>query len=101
MRGAIELAQRNNWPNVQFEGDCWNIIQKIREKKLDDSKVRPILEDALQLLAAVDNWDISHTKREGNCVAHLMAHEAKTNKDCNLLLSDDVLAAIQADLSFD
>ncbi|KAK4438320.1 hypothetical protein Salat_0166300, partial [Sesamum alatum] len=32
MRGAIELAQRNNWPNVQFEGTTGISYKKFEKR---------------------------------------------------------------------
>ncbi|KAK4439568.1 hypothetical protein Salat_0291700 [Sesamum alatum] len=68
VRGVVELVHRNKWNNVQIECDCRNVIHKIREKKMDDFNVSPILEDTTNLLATVDTWDMCPHEKEGNCV---------------------------------
>ncbi|KAK4431219.1 hypothetical protein Salat_0884000 [Sesamum alatum] len=96
-RSVAEMIQRNSWHRILLEGDCLTMINRLRAPVRDDSYVSPILVDTTNILQSTHSWEVRHIRRSGNRVAHLLAQEAKLQSNCNLILSEDVRAAIQVD----
>lgn len=55
---------------VILETDCQTIISRLRRTSTDLADLDSILKDVLALTYFID---LSHVKRDGNCVAHHLA----------------------------
>jgi len=71
---ALQSVQRYGLSNVCVEGDCQPLIQKLQNKTVEDNFVGFIIADILDLVAQLEFVTFSFVKREGDMVAHKLAH---------------------------
>lgn len=75
MLKCLQLAQGFKFKKKWLEGDSLNIIQAIKGTSSPSWNIFNIIESAKKLLNDYDSVFISHTLREGNKIADLLANE--------------------------
>ena len=71
---ALQSAQQYGFLKLCVEGDCLPLIQKLQNKTVEDNFVGLIISDILNLVKQFEFTAFSFVKREGNKVAHDLAH---------------------------
>ncbi|KAK4433422.1 hypothetical protein Salat_1104500 [Sesamum alatum] len=69
-RLAVELCLHYGWGTCVIEGDCLQVIQKIRSTELDSYLVSPIIHDIRSLIPARGSFSFCFTRRLANTAAH-------------------------------
>ena len=92
---ALALAEDLGMQRVILEGDSLVIIKALREEEQFFSPVGLLLEDVRMLSLSFQKLLYSHTKREGNSVAHNLARYTNSIPDF-LVWMEDVPSCIQS-----
>ena len=71
---ALQSVQRYGISSICVEGDCQPLIQKLQNKTVEDNFAGFIIADILTLVTQFEFVAFSFVKREGNTVAHKLAH---------------------------
>ena len=90
MAAAIALAFANNLgvTRVILEGDSLVVIKALKEEEQLLSPTGLLLKDVKMLSQSFQNLLYSHTKREGNSVAHSLARYASSIPDFLVWMED-------------
>ena len=72
-RYALELAGRSGFAHVALEGDSLEVINAVKTRGSGLSPSFRIFSDIITLASSLESFFISHIKRAGNVVAHLLA----------------------------
>ena len=91
----LSFATNLGFRRVVLEGDSMDVIQALRENAESLTPRGLLLEDVRMLSQNFEQLLYSHTKREGNSVAHNLAKYALCFPDF-LALTEDVLPQIQS-----
>jgi ribonuclease HI len=75
-RRAIRFAMEVGVTNAEFEGDAETVIRDLYRTAPIYTPYGLVIEDAKVLLAEIQNFSLSHTRRSGNSVAHALARRA-------------------------
>jgi ribonuclease HI len=75
-RRAIRFAMEVGVTNAEFEGDAETVIRDLCRTAPIYTPYGLVIEDAKVLLAEIQNFSLSHTRRSGNSVAHALARRA-------------------------
>ncbi|KAG8369155.1 hypothetical protein BUALT_Bualt15G0121900 [Buddleja alternifolia] len=75
-REAIELVAHGGWQDVILEGDCAQVISKLRNPCTDSSLISSVVYDIKLLCSCFHSVSFSHVMRTGNRVAHTLARLA-------------------------
>ncbi|KAK8681004.1 hypothetical protein V6N13_053411 [Hibiscus sabdariffa] len=72
---GVELIISNDWTQVIFEGDAYNIVSKLERKELDRSLAAAYLLSTVEEIANHPGWTtiFQHIEREANGVADRLA----------------------------
>ena len=71
---AVNKAIDAGFKKVIIEGDAWNVIEPLKDKKSSSEwTIDVILQNILTLCSLFDDVSFSFVKREGNSSAHLLA----------------------------
>ncbi|KAG8372919.1 hypothetical protein BUALT_Bualt12G0117100 [Buddleja alternifolia] len=73
---AIHLARREGWDRVVVEGDCLNIINKLRSSDRDLSPLGAICQEARSFALSFSSLSFSFVKHLSNVVARSLARAA-------------------------
>jgi ribonuclease HI len=73
---AAELCVEMGISRVQLEGDAKNVVTAVLSTEPDDSSKGQITTDIRATLRAVPWWEMNHTRRDANRVAHALAELA-------------------------
>ena len=95
---ALEFARELGIAEAVLEGDSQVVIMALNSK----SPILAPVQDSLSLSNSFSKLSYSHTKREGNTVAHNLAKLAVNLTNCVIRMEDvpsDVLSSYQADLA--
>ena len=92
---ALALAKDLGVTRVILEGDSLVVIKALREEKQLLSPTGLLLEDVRMLSQSFQKLLYSHTKREGNSIAHNLARYANSIPDF-LVWTEDVPPCIQS-----
>ena len=94
---AVELCVEIGINGVQLEGDAQNVVSAVLSTEPDDSSKAQVTTDIRTTLRAVPWWEMKHTRRDANRVAHALAELAvkqsvngvwlSNPSDCNTALS--------------
>ena len=79
-RRAIIFAKEIGIDDVEVEGDAENVINDLHSNDPIHTPYGLVLEDAKVLIQAFQRVSLSHTRRNGNSVAHALARRAS---NCN------------------
>jgi len=71
---TLRTAHQYGFSHLCVEGDCLPLIQKLQNKTVDDNCVGLIVSDILSIIDQFEFIVFSFVKREGNAVAHVLAH---------------------------
>ena len=72
-RFGLQLAKRYGYVSIEMEGDALNLSKAVSRRTAGRSTLDLILEDIWLLSDSFVDFSISHVKRGGNTVAHLVA----------------------------
>ena len=81
IREAVIKARLCGWNKVEIQSDCKLLVDKLRERNVDDPITGTILSDVLFLSHDFDVCQFSFVKREGNRVSHKLAKFATSLQD--------------------
>ncbi|XP_021771684.1 uncharacterized protein LOC110735807 [Chenopodium quinoa] len=70
---GLKVARRLGYEKVQVESDALNVVTGIKQKIAGCSPFFLMIDDVLALSLLFDSFAISHVKRTGNTLAHLVA----------------------------
>ena len=99
---ALEFAQEMGISDVILEGDSSLVMAALNSKDPGLAPYGLLLQDFLSLSSAFSKLFYSHTKREGNTIAHNLAQLAVNLPNCVIWMEDvlsDVLSFYQPDLA--
>jgi len=72
-RQAVEFGCFLGLNSVIVEGDATVIISALGRTEEEDGNFGSLIMDARSLLCGFLSWDISHVRRDGNMVSHVLA----------------------------
>ena len=99
---ALEFAQEMGLFDVVLEGDSSLVMASLNSKDPGLALYGLLLQDTLSLSLVFSKLSYSHTKREGNTVAHNLAQLAVNLPNCVIWMEDvpsNVLSFYHADLA--
>ena len=79
---ALMLAREMDIKEAVLEGDSLQVMQALKFKDTGLAPFGLLLQDSLDLSAGFSKLSYSHTKREGNTVAHNLAQLAVNFSNC-------------------
>ncbi|XP_041017915.1 uncharacterized protein LOC121260135 [Juglans microcarpa x Juglans regia] len=89
--GALKIVQfglKLGLTKVIIEGDSLQVINSLRRDKEGCNSATMFVCEAKQLLENFAKWEVSHVRRNGNSIAHLLAKDALSNYDHIVTLED-------------
>ena len=99
---ALEFARELGIAKAVLEGDSQVVIMALNSKTSVLAPYGSLIQDSLTLSNSFSKLSYSHTKREGNTVAHNLAKLAVNLTNCVIWMEDvppDVLSPYQVDLA--
>ena len=99
---ALEFAREMDISDVVLEGDSLLVMTALNYKNPGLAPFGLMIQDSLSLSSDFSKLSYSHTKREGNTVAHNLAQLAINFSNCVIWMEDvpcDVLSSYHADLA--
>ena len=99
---ALEFARELGIAEAVLEGDSQVVIMALNSKSPVLAPYGSLVQDSLSLSNSFSKLSYSHTKREGNIVAHNLAKLVVNLTNCVIWMEDvppDVLSPYQADLA--
>ncbi|XP_059446647.1 uncharacterized protein LOC132178216 [Corylus avellana] len=99
---AIQTCVELGFSKVQLEGDAKSIIEAVKSGEPDDSATGQLTADIRSMVGAIPDWEMIHTRREANQVAHCLARAAIIHSMDKVWLYDPpdcIRDHLQADLS--
>ena len=99
---AFEFAREVGISEAILERDSLLVIKALATKDIGLAPFGLLIQDAYRFTSAFSLLSYSHTKREGNQVAHDLAKLAVTIPNCVIWMEDvpsDVVNSYQADLA--
>ena len=99
---ALEFAREVGISEAILEGDSLLVIKALATKDIGLASFGILIQDAYRFTSAFSLLSYSHTKREGNQVAHDLAKLAVTIPNCVIWMEDvpsNVVNSYQADLA--
>jgi hypothetical protein len=100
-RCAMHFGRNLGFESVELEGDAREIILAIGNSEEADSIHGNLLIETRQMLESLPSWRVSHVRREGNMVAHLLAKFALTQQSQRVWLNSCpsmLVSAVSADI---
>ena len=99
---ALEFARELGIAKAVLEGDSQVVIMTLNSKTYVLAPYGSLIQDSLTLSNSFSKLSYSHTKREGNTVAHNLAKLVVNLTNYVIWMEDvpsDVLSSYQADLA--
>ena len=99
---ALEFARELGIADAELEGDSQVVIMALNSKNTVLVPFDSLVQDSLTLSTSFSKLSYSHTKKEGNIVAHNLTKLAVNLTNCVIWMEDvpsDVLSSYQADLA--
>ena len=99
---ALEFARELGIADAVLEGDSQVVMMALKSKTSVLAQFGLLMQDSLTLSTGFSKLSYSHTKREGNTVAHSLAKLAMNLTNCVIWMEDvpsDVLSSYHADLA--
>ena len=72
-RFGLQLAIQHGFTAIEMEGDAYNLSKVVDLKRNGHSPLDLVVEDIWQMGDSLADFSITHVKRGGNTVAHLIA----------------------------
>ena len=85
---GFQLAGDLGLRNIIVEGDAKTVTDALAGRCAPPSSIQMIIEGSWRGSHNVQEWQISHVCRAGNCAAHLMARNAKFVNDSIVWVED-------------
>jgi len=98
---AVQFCRNLGLQSIELEGDAREIILALSNPAEVDSIHGHLLIETRQMLESLFSWRVSHVRREGNMVAHLLAKLALSKQFDRVWLNScpsELLCAVNADL---
>ena len=99
---ALEFGQEVGIQEAVFEGDCLAIIQALKDGGSSMALVKPLILDTLGFSSSFRKLVYSHTKRDGNKLAHSLSRHS-INVNGYIVWMEDVpqlfFSIVQADIA--
>ncbi|XP_021745098.1 uncharacterized protein LOC110711034 [Chenopodium quinoa] len=102
MAFGLQIARRLGYTRIQVESDALNVVSGVKLKANGCSPFFLIIDDIIALSLLFDFFSISHVRRSGNTVAHLVARWETNNCDelvCFGPFPQSLLTLAELDLS--
>ena len=99
---GVLLARDLGLKEIIIETDAQQVAFSLRSHCVSPSSIRKIIEGIMLGLRCFKAWEVSHTRRSGNCAAHIMARQAKFLNKCNIWVEETppmIADQIQSDVS--
>ena len=99
---ALEFAREIGISKVVLKGDSSLVMTALNSKNPELAPFGFLLQDSLNVYVGFSKLSYSHTKIEGNTVAHNLAQLAINYPNCVIWMEDvpsDVLSSYHADLA--
>ena len=99
---ALVFGQEVGISEAVLEGDCQAVMQALKEEGSNLASMKPFILDALSQSGSFTKLLYSHTKREGNKLAHSLARHAINVNDYVVWMKDvppHLFSLFQADLA--
>ena len=99
---ALEFARELGIADAVLEGDSQVVITALNSKNTVLAPFGSLVQDSLTLSTGFSNLSYSHTKKEGNTVAHNLTKLAVNLTNCVIWMEDvpsDVLFSYHANLA--
>ena len=78
---VVQLAAQMSFLRLMVEGDCKRVVQALQAPGRSLTQYGHVIEDARSLGATLQNCSFHHVFREGNLLAHSLAHRAILTTD--------------------
>ena len=75
-RRATVIAMELGLQQISFEGDAEGVIKALSQRDVTHSPVGHLVKDFRSIASSLGTFSLSHTKRQGNNVAHALARTA-------------------------
>lgn len=101
-RFALGEAKRRGLRCTELEGDCLTLISKLKKKEQTDADIGIIIYDIISLAFGFDFYAFSFVNREGNKIAHCLAHIQPYDPSLRIWLDDlpdDISHLVLKDIS--
>ena len=101
-RHAVFIALEAGFSNIILETDCLKLATHLSKKQRELSSFGNIVNDILLLVSSCNAFSVSHVGREGNWVAHHLAHGSLNYGGMRVWLEeapDEVMQYVMADLA--
>ena len=85
---GVALAWDLGLKEVIIESDALLVTNSLEKQSVMPSSIRKVVKGILESLRKFNAWDVNHTRRSGNFVAHIMARQAKFLNVCNIWVED-------------
>ena len=88
--------------DIIIESDAQLMVKSLGKQSVPPSSINLVVEGIKERLKGFNAWEVSHTRRNGNKVAHILARQAKFPNDCNIQVEDTlpkIVDQIQIDVA--
>jgi len=75
-RRVVKFIVELGIASLEFEGDLELVYRALRSAQYGHSSISQIVKDIMSIIGALSFFSFSHTRRQGNCVAHALARRA-------------------------
>ena len=70
--------------DIIIESDAQLMVKSLGKQSVPPSSINLVVEGIKERLKGFNAWEVSHTRRNGNKVAHILARQAKFLNGCNI-----------------
>ena len=78
-RRAVMFAVELRFRHVIFEGDAEGVIKVLSQRDVTQSPVDHLVKDFRFIAGSLGTFSLSHTRRQGNNIAHALARRARSS----------------------
>ena len=89
-REAFQFAMEIGISEAEVEGDSLTICTALQRQDLSYATFGAVLEDVCLVANSFQQCSFSHVKREGNRIAHMLAHQALDLHDDFIVWLEDI-----------
>lgn len=100
-RFVLKIAWESGFRDIVMESDCLKLIAHLKLAKVETSSFGNLVYDILVLVASFNSVSFNHVCRDGNKVAHNLAHLSRSFSETRVWLEEvprEVQAFVSADL---
>ncbi|XP_040986476.1 uncharacterized protein LOC121234574 [Juglans microcarpa x Juglans regia] len=85
---TVQFGLELGFTQIIIEGDSLQVINNLKRDKEGYNSSSMYVHEAKQILGNFAKWEVSHVRRNGNSLAHLLAKDALSNYDHIVILGD-------------